>query len=83
MGDPKIRRAEFWEGLDRADILHEMSDGQLSVSATRLMQFERAAARESRPNRTYLAKCRQDVREIVDEMLRRDKWLDRWEAMTR
>jgi hypothetical protein len=82
MGDPVIRRAEHWEGLDRKDILHGMSDRQLSLAATRLLQFERAAASESRPNTTYLARCRQDVHEVVDEMLRRDKWLHRWDSTT-
>jgi hypothetical protein len=82
MGDPVIRRAEHWEGLDRMDILRGMSDRQLSLAATRLLQFERAAANASRPNKTYLAKCRQDVHEVVGEMLRRDKWLQRWDSTT-
>jgi hypothetical protein len=83
MGDPKIRRAEHWEGLDRGDILHGMSDRQLSLAATRLLQFERDEARTSRPNTTYLAKCRQDVHEVVGEMLRRDRWLDYLNATIR
>ncbi len=44
MADPVIRRAEYWEGLDRVDILRGMTDRQLSVAATRLLQFERAAS---------------------------------------
>jgi hypothetical protein len=76
MVDPVIRRAEYWEGLDRDDILRRMSDGQLSAAATRLLQFERAASRVDEPNRDYLAACRRDVREIVTEMLRRGRWLE-------
>jgi hypothetical protein len=82
MGDAVIRRAEHWEGLDRTEILRGMSDRQLSRAATRLLQFERAAANEPRPNRTDLAKCRQDVHEVVGEMLRRDRWLRRWDSRT-
>jgi hypothetical protein len=77
MADPVIRRAEVWEGLDRGDILRGMSDDQLSVAATRLLQFERAASRVSRPDGGYLAACRRDLDEVVGEMLRRDNWLDR------
>jgi hypothetical protein len=79
MSDPVIRRAEFWEGLDRLDILRGMSDEQLSVAATRLLQFERAASRAARPDPTYLASCRQDLNEIVGELLRRDTWLEDWD----
>ena len=75
MVDPVIRRAEYWEGLDRDDILRRMSDGQLSAAATRLLQFERAASRVAGPDRDYLATCRRDVREVVTEMLRRGRWL--------
>jgi hypothetical protein len=75
MVDPVIRRAEYWEGLDRDDILRQMSDGQLSATATRLLQFERAASRGDQPDRDYLARCRRDVQEIVTEMLRRGRWL--------
>ncbi len=77
MSDPVIRRAEDWEGLDRADILRRMSDRQLTVAATRILQFERAASRDHRLDRDYLATCRRDLNEVVGEMLRRDKWLDR------
>lgn len=76
MVDPVIRRAEYWEGLDRDDILRRMSDGQLSAAATRLLQFERAASRVDTPDQDYLTTCRQDVRQIVTEMLRRDRWLE-------
>jgi hypothetical protein len=76
MADPVIRRAEYWEGVERDDILRRMSDGQLSAAATRLLQFERAASRVEQPDRDYLATCRQDVREIVTEMLRRGRWLE-------
>jgi hypothetical protein len=76
MVDPVIRRAEYWEGLDRDDILRRMSDGQLSAAATRLLQFERAASRVDKPDQDYLTTCRQDVRQIVTEMLRRDRWLE-------
>jgi hypothetical protein len=75
MVDPVIRRAEYWEGLDRDDILRRMSDGQLSATATRLLQFERAASRGDMTDRDYLATCRRDVREVVTEMLRRGSWL--------
>ena len=80
MADPVIRRAECWEGLDRVDILRGMTDRQLSVAATRLLQFERAASRSSRPDRTYLATCRRDLDELVGEMMRRDAWLELWGA---
>ena len=80
MADPVIRRAEYWEGLDRVDILRGMTDRQLSVAATRLLQFERAASRSSRPDPAYLATCRQDLDELVGEMMRRDTWLRRWRA---
>jgi hypothetical protein len=82
MGDPVIRRAEHWEGLDRMDILRGMSDRQLSLAATRLLQFVPAAANASQPDMTYPATCRQDVHEVVGEMLRRDKWLPGWESTT-
>jgi hypothetical protein len=74
MADPVIRRAERWEGLDRVDILRRMSDRQLSAAASRLLQFERAASRAPEPDLEYLAACRRDVKEIVDEILRRDSW---------
>ncbi len=80
MVDPVIRRAEDWEGLDRADILRNMSDRQLTNAATRLLQFERAAARATRPNTKYLAACRRDLNEVVGEMLRRGEWLKPWGA---
>jgi hypothetical protein len=80
MADPVIRRAEYWEGLDRVDILRGMTDRQLSVAATRLMQFERAESRSGRRDSTYLATCRQDLDEIVGEMMRRDTWLELWGA---
>jgi hypothetical protein len=80
MTDPVIRRAEYWEGLDRVDILRGMTDRQLSVAATRLLQFERAASRSSRPDRGYLATCRRDLDELVGEMMHRDTWLELWSA---
>jgi hypothetical protein len=80
MTDPVIRRAEHWEGLDRVDILRGMTDRQLSVAATRLLQFERAASRSNRPDGTYLATCRRDLDELVGEMMRRDAWLELWGA---
>ncbi len=80
MVDPVIRRAEYWEGLNRVDILRGMTDRQLSVAATRLLQFERAASRSSRPDSTYLETCRRDLDELVGEMMRRDSWLERWGA---
>ena len=75
MANPVIRRAERWEGLDRVDILRGMTDRQLSVAATRLLQFERAASRSSRRDDSYLATCRQDLDELVGEMIRRETWL--------
>lgn len=76
MADPLIRRAERWEGLDRVDILRAMTDRQLSLAATRLLQFERAASRSRRRDESYLATCRRDLDELVGEMLRRDTWLE-------
>jgi hypothetical protein len=74
MVDPVIRRAERWEGLDRADILRRMTDRQLSAAAGRLLQFERGASRAPDADPEYLAACRSDIKEIVDEILRRDSW---------
>ena len=74
MANPVIRRAERWEGLDRVDILRGMTDRQLSLAATRLLQFERAASRSDRGDDSYLATCREDLDELVSEMMRRDTW---------
>jgi hypothetical protein len=80
MSNPVIRRAEHWEGLDRVDILRGMTDRQLSVAATRLLQFERSASRSDRLDEGYLATCRRDLDEIVSEMMRRDTWHELWGA---
>jgi hypothetical protein len=77
MVDPVIRRAEQWEGLDRDDILRRMTERQLTAAASRLLQFERAASRAPDADPEYLAACRRDIKEIVDEILRRDSWQPR------